>query len=162
MISFEELLVKVRGEALIPRKLLCLDPGNTTGWSMFMDGKFTAGGQLDTVDKETVDWNLIKGFIEMNEPDYVVCEDYKIYAHKLERHSFSPVMTLRLIGGIDCICSTLDIPIHYQMAATAKGFVTDEKLKAWNYWQKGERHARDSIRHGCYFLLFKDKGKNIT
>jgi hypothetical protein len=40
------------------------------------------------------------------------------------------------------------------MAHQAKGFVTDEKLKAWGFYQKGVRHARDSIRHACYFLLF--------
>ena len=31
------------------------------------------------------------------------------------------------------------------------------KLKKWNMYRKGERHARDAIRHGAHFLLF---GKN--
>jgi hypothetical protein len=51
--------------------------------------------------------------------------------------------------------------IHYQMATTAKTFVTDEKLKQWGFWQEGMRHSRDAIRHGLYFLLFYKKGGNI-
>lgn len=41
-----------------------------------------------------------------------------------------------------------------QMAAQAKGFVDDDKLKAWGFWIKGKKHARDAIRHGVYYLLF--------
>lgn len=48
-----------------------------------------------------------------------------------------------------------------QMAVTAKNFCTDDKLKQWGFWQAGQKHARDSIRHGCYFLLFFRKGQDI-
>lgn len=85
----------------------------------------------------------------------VIYENYRVYAHKLERHSNSEVYTLRLVGVIEYLCDVKHkIPYYNQMAQQAKGFVTDDKLKKWGYYRQGLRHARDAIRHGCYFLLF--------
>ena len=55
-----------------------------------------------------------------------------------------------------------NIPTHKQMASTAKTFATDKKLREWGFWERGMRHARDAIRHGCYFLLFYKKGEDIV
>jgi hypothetical protein len=185
MLSWNEIFKACRGDHATPERLLCLDPGETTGWALFEHQQLVRWEQIETVKDEQIIWkNLIDLFIDTN-PTYIVCEDYRIYEHKLARHSFSPVLTLRLIGGIDllsfmgwyvqavdrvyadsrdkstnflmrCTC-----PIHYQMATTAKGFVTDDKLKYWDFWQDGMRHSRDAIRHGCYFLLFYKKGEDI-
>lgn len=40
-----------------------------------------------------------------------------------------------------------------QGAGIVKTFCNDEKLKGWGFWKVGERHARDAIRHGAYFLI---------
>lgn len=149
--TFEELLAKRRGEGFVPpKRLLCLDPGHTTGWCLFEDGKLTASGQADTISS----WYEIDKLFEDVKPTMVIYENYRVYAHKLERHSNSEVFTLRLIGVIEYICWLDRTPYFNQMAHQAKGFVTDEKLKKWDYYQKGAKHARDAIRHGCYFLLF--------
>lgn len=155
----------------IPSRLLCLDPGETTGWSLFERGKLTYYGQIETVtmDKQPAWHGLSKLFYE-TDPTHVVCEDYRVYAHKLERHSNSSVVTLRLIGGIDFICRNTfgatnelgpyiaeGIPLTYQMATQAKGFVTDDRLKSWDFWKPGMRHSRDAIRHGLYFLIVTNR-----
>lgn len=161
-LSFDELLERIRGNRRIPHRLLCLDPGKTTGWSLFTNGKLTAWGQVDDCydDKNVATQGLMNLFKDVN-PDFMCYEDYRIYQHKLERHSYSPVMTVRLLGVIEAFCQMNGVPTHKQMATTAKAFVTDEKLKQWGFWQEGQKHARDSIRHGCYFLLFYKKGQDI-
>lgn len=163
MIQFAELLAsRLKGTARkVPGRLLCLDPGHTTGWSFFEDGTCRMSGQITTVvdrqgnNEGTIHWEPLARLIEQLEPDWIICEDYRVYAHKLDRHTNSQVLTLRIIGAIDFMARhRLQIPITYQSAAAAKGFVTDAKLKGWGMWPGANKHAADSIRHGCYFLLF--------
>lgn len=162
MIPFEELLKKTRSRDpkwKVPNTLLCLDPGHTTGVAVFRDGRLTDCPQVQTVADDQLLWqNLLELFAE-TQPTRIVCEDYKIYAHKLKQHTNASVWTLRLIGGIDLWAHMHNIPITYQMASMAKGFCQDGKLKRWGFWATGMRHSRDAIRHGCYYLLF-GKGDN--
>jgi hypothetical protein len=132
-----------------PARLLALDPGDTTGVAMFKIGRLWKSTSMarDLLAFE----RLIVGFA----PDILVVESYNIYASKLERHTFSNVPTLRLIGAIEFIALKADIPIVWQSAATGKGFVTDEKLKWWGYYTTESRHARDAIRHGVHYLIFR-------
>lgn len=151
--DFQEILQKRRGEDFqVPERLLCLDPGHTTGWSLFVKGKLVDCGQAATLQDG---WKCIDELFNYTQPTMVIYENYRVYAHKLERHSNSEVYTLRLVGVIEFICEVLlDIPYYNQMAHEAKGFVTDDRLKKFGMYQAGQRHARDSIRHGIYFLLF--------
>jgi len=162
-LSFAELLERLRHDKKIPHKLLCLDPGMTTGWCLFEDGKLTETGHVENCyDEQNINAKVLMELIDDKAPDFIVYEDYRVYSHKLERHSYSPVFTVRVIGAIEAYCQMKDIKTHKQMAVTAKGFVTDEKLTQWGYWQTGMKHARDAIRHGCYFLLFYKKGQDIA
>lgn len=151
--DFYQLLMKKRGEGFKPpRRLLCLDPGETTGWAVFEDGKLTASGHAAT---KLEGWLCIDKLVTDIQPTHVVYENYRVYAHKLDRHSNSEVYTLRLVGVIEYLCDVhLGVPRYNQMAHQAKGFVSDEKLRAWGMYQRGKKHARDAIRHGVYFLLF--------
>lgn len=177
MIKWEELFNVTRGNCKTPERLLCLDPGETTGWALFEHHKLVRWGQVRTVENDKILWHNLDQLFLDTDPDFIICEDYRIYQHKLARHSFSPVLTLRLIGGIDLMATlgwySVDnfkdeayyeqhtCPIEYQMATQAKAFVTDEKLINWGFWQDGMRHSRDAIRHGCYFLLFHRRGEDI-
>ena len=159
--TFDELLCKVRKvDEMPPLKLLALDPGHTCGYSVFIGSRMDSCGQVEfVVDRKganegKIDWQAIVDLFDATDPKLVVFEDYRVYQHKLERHSFSPVLTLRIIGGIELLCHQRNIPVYSQMAATAKGFVTDDKLKAWGFYKQAQRHSRDSIRHAIYFLLF--------
>jgi hypothetical protein len=188
-VRFEELLLRTRGENFIPpERLLCLDPGETTGWALFEKGKLTKWGQSPTFNKELQkpNWNEIVQLFVETQPTQIVCENYRVYEHKLAQHAGAEIFTVRLIGVIDffsCmgyysegeeVYSEMDhdyiqpyirhdaCPIHYQMASTAKGFCTDEKLKGWGFWQEGMRHSRDAIRHGAYYLLFYGRSGHKT
>ncbi|MGL5717281.1 MAG: hypothetical protein ACRCX2_29990 [Paraclostridium sp.] len=153
MYSFYDILEK-KHKGNVPHRLLCLDPGNMTGACLFIDGKLSEGWQAPTAPKDNIDWNEVEKLITETNPTHVVCEDYRIYAHKLEQHTFHRVPTLRIIGTLTYLCWKNDIPIKFQMAQQAKSFCTDDKLKAWGFWTTGMRHCRDAIRHGTTYLLF--------
>lgn len=166
-----------KGIVYYPERLLCIDPGNTIGWCLFEKGELTTHGQLPVIvnDDGIINYEAIAGWLKDMQPTHVVMENYRVYAHKLEQHTFSDVSTIRIIGFIEGICKlgTIvnktrlssgeyswetkgpSIPVFFQMAQQAKGFCTDEKLKEWGYWKTGMRHSRDAIRHGCYWMLFQ-------
>lgn len=158
-------LITVRynsAELAVPHKVLALDPGNCTGYAIFTDGECSEAGQIETIQEHQnnngvsclIDWDAVFVLLEQDDWDYVVMENYRIYSHKLDRHTFSEVPTLRLIGGIDAWCDQRRTPLFYTMATNAKGFVTDAKLKAWGLNKTHAlRHSADAIRHAIYFLL---------
>lgn len=161
-LNFNDLFARLRGDKKVPHRLICFDPGKTTGWCTFVDGHLDKVGHIEhCYDDNNIDATAILKVLQEEQPDFILYEDYKVYAHKLTRHTFNPVFTLRLIGTIETYSQMNNIPTHKQMAVTAKNFVTDEKLKNWGFWETGMRHARDAIRHGCYFLLFYKKGEDI-
>lgn len=138
-------------------RLLALDPGETTGWSLFNaaqdDVQLLDAGQLKTWPMEDAVQNFTKHLNE-HHPTRVIYEQYRVYEWKTDDHAWSQVPTLRIIGCLETLCIQKKIPFSHQTAQQAKNFCTDEKLEAWGYYIKGQKHARDSIRHGCYFLLF--------
>ena len=179
--TFNDILMKVyKGDlSTVPDCLLCLGPGETTGWCVFEKGVLTLYGQTPTYDKETeqINWGEVNHLIQKIKPTHVVCENYRVYAHKLERHSFSEVPTIRIIGGFELLCflgvdetvpmdlnfrgETMEssykkhwqIPMDYQMAVQAKGFVDDAKLKKWDselYSVVGAAGELFSIRTNLY------------
>jgi len=153
--TFQELLKKTRGPSWIPpRRLVALDPGETTGYATFIDGKFSFTRQIDTKNNYK---ELMCEIIHFNSP-LLVYEDYKIYPGLAKMHTLSGVPTLKLIGAIEFMCLMNNYQVFTQMASTAKGFVTDEKLKGWGFYLKGKPHSMDALRHGLHFLLF---GKDI-
>jgi len=136
--------------------LLALDPGETTGWAIYLDHKLFRSGQIKTKTVETGVSELLE-LLRCYKPDFLVYEHYRVYQHKAKDHAHSDLHTSQFIGAIKTICLLRDIPYHTQMASQAKGFCTDEKLKFWGLYKKGEKHARDAIRHGAYFLVFNWK-----
>ena len=132
----------------LPPKLLCLNPGETTGWAIFERGKLVRCGQLVSTIPG------VPQFIVQEMPSHVVYEDFVLYAHKAQDQQWSKMNTSRVIGAIEYVCWELGIPYYEQVALEGKSFVTDDKLKAWDLYQTGQRHARDAIRHGIAFMLF--------
>lgn len=154
-LAFSELVTKSclnRKVKPFEGKLLSLDPGETTGWALFQNLELHSAGQI----KEAPVMPHVANYILTTRPDIVVCEDYKVYHWKCAQHSWSNLFTPRLLGVIEHTCITADppIPLVFQMAGVVKGFCSDEKLKQWHYYKTSQPHARDAIRHGCYWLLF--------
>lgn len=148
---------KSKGVAPFDGNLLALDPGETTGIALYSCTKdeavLTHASQMKT-------WPLEQGveafeaLLKQLSPTRVVFESYQVYEWKTEDHTWSQVPTVQVIGMIRTILIQNKIPYSTQTAQVAKGFCDDDKLKAWGYYQPGLRHARDAIRHACYYLLF--------
>lgn len=147
-------------------RLLALDPGETTGWSIFdcypplpsaIAGQvaLAACGQLDTWPIGNAIDNL-STLLEAHKPTFMVHESYHVYKWKTQDHTWSEVPTVQVIGVIATLAHQRIPPlvVAQQTAQQAKNFVTDSKLREWGFYQRGQRHARDSIRHACYYLLF--------
>jgi len=142
--------------------LLSLDPGETTGWSVFRSTDIIAlthCGQKKTWPQEDMVKELTDLFNTFN-PTIVVMEIYAVYEWKAQSHSWSEVPTLHVIGCIETLCIQRGIPFFFQSAQIAKAFCTDERLQEWGMYIKGQKHARDAIRHGTYALLFGTKNKD--
>lgn len=152
--DFKTLLMTVRQRSpgwQPPSVLLSLDPGETTGWAVFKEGDLFDCGHLRTVEGFA---EAIFSMVHKWTPNVVVVEDYKVYGWKTKDHSWSGLHTPKLIGAIQAVCAINNIPIYMQMAQTAKGFCTNDKLKKWGMYSSTKKHAMDAIRHGCYWLLF--------
>ncbi len=134
-----------------PKMLLSFDPGETTGFARFQDGHLTWHEELKTPtvhDAAPILASLITPLCK------VVVENYQVYKWRQKQHVGDTLHTPRIIGCIETLCALQGHKPAKQTAQNAKGFVTDEKLKAWGMYVKGQPHARDAIRHAAFYILF--------
>lgn len=134
--------------------VLTLDPGETTGWALFDRGQLVECGQWRTLNPSTLANDIAAISAARGPLDRIVYEEYRVRGNKFKEHVGSEVITIQHIGAIKVVAAELNIPLVKQTAGMAKGFATDAKLRRWGLYQPGLRHANDSIRHGCYWLLF--------
>lgn len=128
-------------------KLLCIDPGNTTGWAVFNPDShklIQAGATKLSM------YQMFKMLQETN-PDEIVYESFRLYAHKAESMVNNDFYPSQLIGVIRLYAEQYEIPITSQSAAKGKAIWTDGKLTKFNY-SHSIVHARDAIRHGLTYL----------
>lgn len=141
--------------------VLCLDPGETTGWTVFDHGDLLWVGQEPTGQEPA----LMSEFIQTTARDlrsrirggpleHIVFEEYRIRGNKAKEHVGSEVVTIQHIGAIKVAAGVLGVRLHKQSAGMAKGFTSDQKLRNWGLYQTGNRHANDAIRHAVYWHLF--------
>lgn len=162
--DFSELLSRVKQSsegALIKGRVLAFDPGMTTGYAVIEDNHVMHWGELATpsVAQAVPNFDLtIKSYLS----EIIVCEEYRIYHHKTKHHGGSDLFTARVIGCIETLAHQHGLDVIFQSAHVAKQFVTDERLKEWHYWVRGQRHSRDAIRHACYYRIFGPPKKAIT
>lgn len=154
--TFPELskrLAEQKGVPLNGDPFLAYDPGQTTGWAYFDRGELIDCGQLDTNELGRSLTALQHHFAQY-EHTRIVIEDYRVYKWKTEDHAWSSLYTTQLIGMVETLCLMENTDLIKQPAFVAKSFATDPLLKEWGYWMKGQRHARDAVRHGCYYIVF--------
>ena len=138
----------------LEKQILCFDPGHTTGWALFHKGQLEDSGQIDTTSMQACLENA-QPIFHLCKPEIVVMEDYRVYKWRQKQHVGSEMLTTRIIGGLEILALQDFVDqIIKQPAHVAKQFCTDQKLKDWGYYQPGLRHARDAVRHGCYFIMF--------
>lgn len=157
---WQDFLAQARSEVdwLTVGPVLCLDPGETTGFAVFNEGRLIHTGQEATGARPALMAELIETLNGHQDPDHpflwhIVYEEYRIRGNKAQQHIGSEVVTIKHIGAIEATADRLGIPVTKQAAGLAKGFANDEKLKDWGLYQTGQRHANDAIRHGVYWHL---------
>jgi hypothetical protein len=157
--SFQELVLhhRVKHPVDSERILVALDPGETTGYGIFKGSDLIEYGQLATSKGDLAAVPVVT-MIKRFRPSAIVYETYRVYQWKTEDHAWNDMHTSQLIGAIRFIATFQDLPILLagQTAQVAKQFCTDTKLEDWGFWIKGQRHARDAIRHGCWYILFNE------
>lgn len=157
--TFEKLIQMYRKVPIDPDRIVsAFDPGETTGWCVFHGMHMHQAGELKTGTLDYYEQETRK-FLTNVRPAVLVIEDYRVYSWKTEQHANQRLLVPEMLGMTAAICASLDprIPIRRQTANQAKTWMTDDKLKQWGLWQKGQRHARDAIRHALYYILFNEE-----
>lgn len=138
--------------------LVGIDPGETTGFAYHLpwDKGFTAHlAQIPTGEINSGMDNIEEAWPVTDIPTVAVIEDYRIYGWKADSHKWAGLHTPKLIGALEYWCYKRRIPVIYQMAQEAKAWATDEKLKSWELYHAGMKHARDALRHLVTAAFFK-------
>lgn len=118
------------------------DPGKTTGWARFMIGEtwpieLLKAGQIE---------NGVHGFIsrpELIDVDVVIAEQF-VLDGRTPNPDLEP---LKIEGVLIADAYALEHELVFQRN-NFKAHVTDDKLKEIGWYQKGQPHANDAIRHG--------------
>lgn len=160
--DFPTFLSKANKHLEPPKHLIALDPGETTGYAIFVGSQLVDSGELKTDCMNHGAIILSELFAAHTNTDpIVVFEDYRIYSWKTDSHTWASLHTPRLIGMIHYLCYHHDFRYFLQIAQQPKNFCTDTRLKEWGWYSTGLRHARDAIRHGTYYMLFNHIPKKL-
>lgn len=126
--------------------ILGLDPGESTGWSVWEYGQTFAPQEL----AHGIIAGGLAGFIrwwrlniDEGAWDEVVCESFRLDG----RTDFPNVTPLRIEGAL----AVLWPETHFQ-PNTMKLHLSDRKMKELGLWWKGPGHDRDSMRHVFAYL----------
>lgn len=154
-------------------RLLAIDPGGTTGWAHFWipPGNLSVRSR-DVLEDVEYDCGQLTGpepgqarqigaiITLMGDCGPVICEDFTLRQFRQDAALLAPV---RLTAMIEYIISGIidEPPFRKQQPSMAKSTATDERLKEWGLWEKGQPHARDAIRHGVTFLRRAKTDKSL-
>lgn len=120
-------------------RLLCFDPGGTTGWAFFADGEIT-GGAFPT-------WERVKEVVDAYQPTVILLESFHLRQNAASRLVGSSFPTIEVIGIIKYIAKELGIPCVVQTPPMRIGI----HLKRWI--PTLGTHSRDAAKHGIRYLI---------
>lgn len=137
--------------------LLAVDPGNTTGWALFIDNPIPVQIGEMSID-EFYDWLNNDTLWKENPLNQIVLEDYIIRPEQFRGfdHTWSRVPTVQVIGAVQCFARRYHVPVHLSQASllspAAKRFhVSDPKNRRLK-----NRNAISALIHGR--LWFEKQG----
>lgn len=134
------------------KSVLCVDPGGTTGVSVF---KYSENSEPQLSFYKQVEGGL-EGFIKFYKESYeelrwdeIVCESFTLRTG-VKFPDLSPVY---IIGAIEAMVED-DMVITYQNPSS-KPMCDDNVLKRIGMHKPGLGHVNDSTRHGIIYLRNK-------
>jgi hypothetical protein len=158
-------------------KVLCFDPsGNynegsgTTGWAVFTDGILTEFGTISATDHKTIEgyWAEHEALIAIQQPNIIVCESFRLFAHKAKAQTNSQMETPQLIGYLRMTCWKRRIKFVFQSPSDKVRVADPILVKMGVFELKGNKHycngkptnlhIRDAIRHGVFFHKYRKEG----
>lgn len=156
-------------------RVLTIDPGEMTGWSIWLDGRKIEGGQTpwrefqDDLchglgvqvpiavfrgEGELPDWRALGPYGPFAGIDLIVCEDFAVYPEGVGDGPPKPwdqLITARLIGGIQLAADMAQVEVVYQGAdCKAPGMAAlgeDDLARPLH----PNRHENDASAHGAYY-----------
>lgn len=182
------LCVEIMKSAKIPDKhrfIIALDPSGS-----FYEGKGTTGYCVYDTERNTfvtcgsiyakhyncaeAYWSNVLNFVECEVNWFhdvvVVCEDYLLYANKLQDQINSRMETPKLIGALQLWCFQHEVPYYMQTASEVKRRWSDEILEHKGIIKRNGRgwlptsgntstythHSLDAIRHAVHYATFRN------
>jgi hypothetical protein len=174
--------------ASVPQgRWLCVDPGETTGWSVWKGEKLLGGGQTPLWDFAHCVWDALayekdmrrhpgellgegerswlgKGVTpEDNDGDFelIVCEKFALYPWEAKNLAFDEFRTVQLIGALTFMATLFDVTMHKQPATIKEPALNAGAKELFTRPLHENRHQNDSIMHGWFYLLVECKGLNL-
>lgn len=138
------------------KRILALDPGGTCGWSIWVGTELEEMGQ----DPPAEFFKVLRRELERG-IDVVVYERYVLRANASRAMIGSEFEVVQVIGVVRYLCKEAGVVCIGQMPAQ-RMFFTNERLKEMGVYRRGAPHALDSVRHGLYYLAFKEKVLDIS
>lgn len=149
---------------------LTVDPGETTGYTVWRGKKQVFSGQLpmwefiDAVESwcsEKIGPPVLLGNQKgVAEPlGAIICEDWALYPWKLTNHQmdWDKCRTARAIGALELLARVYGQPFILQPAAIKEAAQAAGAESMYLEPIHENRHANDSIQHGVYYLAMEEK-----
>lgn len=129
--------------------VLAVDPGKTTGYALWIPPNDIQAGQAEFFDflVRTEAWLLQYG-----QQTKVVAERFIINQGTV-KNTQAP-WSLEVIGALRYLALKHGSgELVMQSPSDAKRFSSDDRLKRLDWWQRGQGHANDALRHLLLFLV---------
>lgn len=143
---------------------LAVDPGETTGYSIWEDSKFIDGGQEPLWDFAHAVWDGLTGDFSFQESAHIstklhgcqriVCEDFRIYPEIAHAGGldWDQVRTARLIGALTFMSRLHSIEFKLQGANIKSAAEAAGASAFYSTPLHPNRHQNDSVQHAVYYL----------
>lgn len=134
-------------------RVLALDPGGTTGWASYSldDDPATQGvfdcGQIGPEEHHLELYNFLGS--QQARDFTIVCERFE---YRNTSRAGLVLDSKEYIGVTRLFSQERNVPVVFQNASQAKGFVKDIHIKRFGLWHHGWKHAMDGYRHLLFYL----------
>lgn len=125
-------------------RLLAVDPGPVPGWALFNRNQITSYGQMPM--EEFPEW-----LENIDTPEHIVYEKYRVFGHKAKAHIGSDVPTLQNVGHLTSYASRHKVPMTFQYPDILP------VAERWSGMKLPSNHAQShqysALNHGYYYLV---------
>lgn len=140
---------------LVVTYALALDPGKTTGVCVVRNKENPWSFEIAQLGPQEHHLAL-STLIRLLRPSVIICETFE------NRSQESALLASKeYIGVVKMHLQTNRSTGVWQSASTGKKFWDDTKMRKYGLWVPGLAHARDAIRHYCYWRTFKEHDQSL-